>query len=357
MSTFKILKPVALTDDILVSTNVHEIAPALYDSGTTYALGAFCHVVNGFALDIYESKQAGNTDHAPASSTDWWQYRSSTYPEYASGTTYPEKARIIIAATHSVYESVQAGNTGHAPADNLTTWWVRVGSTNPWISYDAKVGSQTERTGKITYELLPGMIEGVALFNVAGLSMDLVYTDPGDGEVYNETISLISTSSVFDAYSYCFGEFLTTKNYVVTAFPPYSGATLEITINAESDSSLAKCGEIAFGRVANIGASQYAPSLEIRDFSTKEEDAYGDFTVYERAFKKDIACTVKIDTSMLEYVQNIFEEYRATPAVWILTEIQGLSSPYLSYAFYKRFRYETPFFNRNMATIELIGLT
>ena len=356
MSTFKILKPITLTDSILVSTNVHEVAPAIYNSGTAYALGAFCHVVNGLALDIYESKQAANTGHAPASSPTWWQYRSSTYDAYASGTTYAEFARVIIAATHSVYESLQAGNVGKVPGTD-TDWWIRVGSTNPWVSYDAKVGSQTQRAGKITFELLPGMIEGISFFNVVGSTIDLVMTDPVDGEVFNQTINLISTSNVFDAYSYCFAEFLTTKNHVETTLPPYSGATLSITINAGSDSDTAKCGEIAFGRIVEVGSTQYVPSLDIRDFSTKEEDIYGDFTVYERAFKKDIACEVMVPTSKLEYVQNIFEEYRSTPAVWILTEIPGLLSPYLTYAFYKRFRFTTPFLNRNIATIELIGLT
>ena len=88
----KNITPILVTAGILTNTNVHETAPALYASGNPYAKGDFCHVVNGIKLDIYESLQAANTGNTPASSDTWWRYRSSTYPEYDTGTTYAKDA-------------------------------------------------------------------------------------------------------------------------------------------------------------------------------------------------------------------------------------------------------------------------
>lgn len=356
MSTFKILKPTKMTDDILVSTNVHETAPDVHDDGTTYSDGDFIHVVNGSAIDIYESLQPANTGNAPATSGDWWRYISSTYAEYDADAAYDEGDKIMVSAEHTVYYSLQTANAGNAPATS-GSWWIETGSTNPWISFDAKVGSQTQRAGAISFELAPGLVEGIAFFNLYAATIDVVLTDPVEGVVFNTTVDLIQTTNVFDAYSYCFSEILTSKNHVVTEIPPYSGATLQISINAGSDADTAKCGEIVFGRVSSLGLTQYSPYMEILDFSTKSEDDYGNFEVIERPFKKGISCDITIINSMLEYVQNIFEEYRATAAVWIITETATLLSPYLAYAFYKRFTVITKYLSKSTVTIELIGLT
>jgi len=355
----KILKPTILTDAILDSTNVHEVAPALWDSGTPYAAGAFVHVVNGVRLDIYESKQGTNLNNAPATETDWWVFRSYTYPEYASGTTYALGARVIVAATHKVYESLSAGNVGNAVSD--TTKWVLVGATNPWISFDAKVGSQTERTGSITFSLSPGFLNSITIFNLDASTVQITLTDPTDGIVYDETIDLISTDNVYDGYTYCFSEFITTqniiRNMVATDIPPYGSATLDITLTGADDTTTVKCGEIVFGPVTESGITQYNAGFEIIDYSRKEADAYGDFEIIERAFSKRVTADLVIQNALLPYLKTVLENIRATPVVWILTEDTNLADPFLTYGFYKNFKVVVPYPDYCTATLEIEGLT
>ena len=250
----KLIIPTTITDAMLTSTNVDETISTVWSGATTYAAGAFVYILTGTKRDIYESLQAANLNKAPATETDWWVFRSTTYTEWLVGSTYALADKVIDATNHIVYESLQAANTGNALTD--TAWWENKGSTEPWKPFDEKVGSQVERTGTIYYELTPGIIEGIAFFNMDAESIDVVMTDTTDGEVYNETIDLINTSNVFDGYSYCFGPFLITKAAVLTDLPPYTSATVEITINAETNSTTAKCGEIFVGRVMEFGFTQ-----------------------------------------------------------------------------------------------------
>jgi hypothetical protein len=251
---------------------------------------------------------------------------------------------------------LQNANTGHALTD--TAWWLKIGSTNTWKVFDAKVGSQTERTGSIYYELDVGeIVEGIAFFNLDAISIDIVLTDPTEGEVYNETIDLISTSNVFDGYSYCFAPFLVTKATTKTDIPPYGQATLEITINVESDTETAKCGEIVLGRVRNFGSTEFGAGFEIIDYSRKDVDDFGNFSVVKRAFSKRIPMDVVIDNAVIAYLKQTLEDFRATPVVCVPTEATDLAGPFITYGYYRTAKTVVPYPNHSILTIEWEGLT
>jgi hypothetical protein len=352
----KLIIPTNITDSLLTSTNVNETIATVWSSATTYAAGDFVYVADGTQRDIYESLQGSNINKTPETETAWWVFRSTTYDEYAAGTTYGIGATVIDATNHLVYESLQNANTGHALTD--TAWWLKIGSTNPWKVFDAKVGSQTERTGAIYYELDVGeIVEGIAFFNLDADSIDIVLTDSVDGEVYNESIDLISTSNVFDGYSYCFEPFLITQATVKTDVPPYGSATLQITINAGANTETAKCGEIVLGRVREFGATQFDAGFEIIDYSRKDADDFGNFSVTERAFSKRIPMDVIIENAFVGYLKQTLEDYRATPVVCIPTEVSDLQGPFLTYGYYRTARTVVPYPNHSILTIEWEGLT
>jgi hypothetical protein len=354
----KLIIPTTITDAILTSTNVDEVEDsslAAWDSGTTYGDGDFVYVADGTQQDVYESLQGSNTNKDPETETSWWVFRSTMYNEYAAGTTYGDGDLVTDEASHTIYESQQAANTGNALTD--TDWWLEVGSTEPWKAFDAKVGSQVERSGTIYYELDPGSVEGIAFFNMDASSIDIVLTDSTDGEVYNETIELISTDNVVDGYTYCFAPILFTRATVVTDLPPYGTATLEITINADADSTIAKCGEIVMGRVIEFGVTRYGAGFEIIDFSRKAVDAYGNYSVTERAFSKRVPLDVIVENAALAYLKRTLEDYRATPVVCVPTEASDLAGPFLTYGYYRSARVVVPYPEHCILTIEWEGLT
>jgi hypothetical protein len=351
----KLIIPTTITDAYFTSTNVDETISTLWSSGSTYADGDFVYLATGTQRDIYESLQDSNTNKNPATETDWWVFRSTTYDEYSAVATYAEDDIVIDATAHKVYQSLQGSNTGNALTDIL--WWIEISSTNPWKAFDAKINSQTERTGSIYYELEPGIIEGISFFNVDANSIDIVLTDPTEGEVYNETIDLINTENVFDGYSYCFAPILTTDTTFKTDIPPYGSATLEITISAASDSEIVKIGEIVLGRMLQFGESvEYGANFQIKDFSIKTQDDFGNYTITERSYSNKINYNLVVENELISYLKQILEDYRATPLVCIPTEAEFVSSPLVTYGYYKDAKTSIDYFTHSILTITWEGL-
>ena len=352
----RIIKPITITDSTLTSTNVLDVAPDLYDSGVTYSKGDFVHIVNGTALDIYESLYDSNLNNDPAT-TEWWIYRSSTYPEYLSSETYALGDVVIRTSDHKKYESLQDSNTGN-DLDTATTYWIEAGATNAWTAFDKKIGSQTLRTGEVKYVIAPGgIIEKIAFFNMDCSSISISISDPTDGLVFEQEIKMISTSNVYDAYSYCFAPFLTIKNTVSLDTPPYSNPVISITINGGSDIDEVGVGTIVLGKTSYIGETQYSPTIEIIDYSIKDPDDYGNIDVVERAFSRRISVDIYVENSLVGFILDELETYRATPVAWVTTEASvALQNPYLIYGFYKGFSTVAEYISHSLESIEIESL-
>src|SRR4051812_28210568 len=100
------------------------------------------------------------------------------YAAYSSLTSYALAARVLVVApgVHDVYESLQAANMGHDPATS-PTWWIRVGATNRWRMFDGSVSLATANAETIDCAFaLPAdsRIDTVALFNLAAASLRVV---------------------------------------------------------------------------------------------------------------------------------------------------------------------------------------
>ena len=91
------------------------------------------------------------------------------YPTFSLGSTYALGDRVIVVATnvHSVYQSVVAGNNGHDPLlDSLSTplYWSRVGSTKRWTMFDQSITSQSTNPSSISVTLnVPSRVDSVSL--------------------------------------------------------------------------------------------------------------------------------------------------------------------------------------------------
>lgn len=301
-----IIRPITITDAILTDTNVAEDDYAEYNVGTTYADG----------------------DHCIDSSS----------------------------GVHKIYKSLQDANTGNALTD--TTWWLEVSATNRWKAFDGKVGSQTSQATSITFEITPGeIVDSIAFLNLDAETVQIVSTDPTEGEVYNKTVDLTSTiivgcSGIYDWYSYFFSSEFLTVDIVKLDLPLYLSAVLTITITF--DGRTAAVGDIILGVQANIGNTQYSPSIGIHDYSIKEQDAFGIWSVTERSFSKKMSCDITIVTDLIAYIQNLLASYRTTPLVWI----GSVDYPsMIVYGFCKDFSILIGYPDYAICNIEIEGLT
>lgn len=294
------------------------------------------------------------------------------YSEYVSGTTYGVGDRVIETAVgvHSVYESLKAANTGNYPPANLIgadPWWLYVSATNRWKMFDYVVQSQTEETSFIEVVIAPGeTIDSIAILNLDAATLTIVMNDPVAGEVYNEIVILEATEIVLwealtvwgppvtPEYEWQGGTYndLVEKVALKTDLPSYPNASLTITIS--SSGTTAKCGVLVIGIYKDLGETRYSPTAGIRDYSIKEADDYGNYTILERAFSKKVSANFFMDTADHPSVLRFLTHYRATALVWILSDMYNVT---IVYGFYKNFSMTISNLAQSECDIDIEGLT
>ena len=195
--------------------------------------------------------------------------------------------------------------------------WLRVGATNSRRCFDQKTGSQTTAFELLEYEIVPGLaFTGIALLNVAAAQARVVVTDPVEGVVYDTGMrDLYDNAHVVDWHEFFFSEYVSLSEIVFTDLPHYPDAS--VTISLYSPAAEAACGEIVIGRVATLGGVKYGTSVGIIDYSVKETDAFGNFSVLKRDYSKRAEFDVAVRTPQVAATHSILARYRADPVVWV----------------------------------------
>jgi hypothetical protein len=278
------------------------------------------------------------------------------YVAYNAGTTYAlaERAIYVAADTHWIIESLQNGNIGHTPTgETADTWWLKVGETNRWKMFDQSVQSQTTNANSIEVEVIAdGRADSVALLNLSCASVNVTMTDAIDGEVFNETFSLVSDSGITDWYSYFFEPIVRLSELVVSEMPPYANATIGVTIT--DTGSTAKCGVMVVGLSRDLGAAQYGLSLGLTDYSVKQQDDFGNYTVLERAYRLTSDMQVFVPNSLINQVRTVLASYRAIPSVYIGADEHDAT---IVYGFFKDFSIVISYPDYSILNLSLEGLT
>ncbi len=279
------------------------------------------------------------------------------YAEWNSGTTYAIGDKVISVTTHRIYESVTASNLNNDPTTDGGTNWLNLGATNRWKAFDQYISDPVTNTTSIEYTLTPpnGSIpSAVALFNLKGISANVVITDSVDGQVYNETISLTDNRNIIDWYSYFFAEQVQREEALFVDIPPYIGAVVDVTVTEETGQT-AELGQLVFGFLTDLGATVYGTSIGIEDYSIKDRDSFGNAIIVERNFSQTVDFDVRLETQTARKVQKTLAALRATPVVYLGST--DVSYGTLVYGFYRRFdiTLETPSYA--FASIEVEGLT
>jgi hypothetical protein len=301
----KIVRPVTILDAHLVSSSVPENDYAAWDSGTTYGLG--------------------------------------------------DTVIYVAADTHWVVESLQAGNTAHTPTGaSADTWWLLVGNTNRWDMFDGMVQSQTSAADEIAVTLTSTVarVDSVALFNIDCAEARVTVTNATDGVVYDETVSMVSPSGITDWYAYFFEPITRITDYVFTELPPYLSSEIDVTLT--DTGGTAKCGACVIGLSREIGGTQYGAQTGIQDYSIKQQDDFGNYSILERAYNKRAVFQIMVENGLIDELQIILAGYRATPVIYVGTDLYAST---MIYGYYKDFSVVISYPTVSILSIELEGLT
>lgn len=352
----RIIRPATLGDDMtLDSTNVPEVPPAVYAGGTTYADGALASVLqpDGYTYKVYESLQAGNTGNTPDVSPLFWLFLADTYGEYAGGTTYDLDDLVISPADHRVYQSLQGSNTGHSLSD--AAWWLDIAPTNAYAMFDNSNTTQTERGDEIVVVLeVEGRADAVSLLNIVAATVRIQIETTADGEIYDETFDMISDSGVNDWWEYYFEPVIRRGDIVVFNLPMNSDPTFTITLS--DPGGTAKVGAAVVGLSRDLGPLLYGARVGIQDYSRKEADEFGNFTIVQRAFSKKAVFKCMVQNTAIDSIAALLAQYRATACVFVGTDDPPYTSTWI-YGFYRDFSIEIAFMEKSYLNIEIEGLT
>lgn len=253
------------------------------------------------------------------------------YPEWDPNLSYQLGYRVTVsdAGVHKVYEAVcnNPENTNKYPPDWLVVrtgyayvYWTILYATNRWKLFDLIVAPDrcdVPEGDALEIVVTPGEIDAVAILNADAESFTITLTD-GGSTVHTETI----VPSVFLA-----------SNIIFDNIPSYPSASVKVTC-ATSAGNTVKVGEIIFGKIKTLGTMKYGVDISIQDFSQKDTDIYGNFSVLERIYSKRIGCTFMIDIELHSGVFHFLQKYRAIPLVWIVSNLYSTTS---LYGFYRDF--------------------
>jgi hypothetical protein len=212
---------------------------------------------------------------------------------------------------HRIYQSEETTNSGHFPPESPTQW-TNMGATNRWRVFDGRIQDQASQATSMQWVVEPGAIDSIALF---GLDADTVTISVSGGlSAYDVTISVVNVTEI-----------------VRTDVPGDSDCRVTVTVYKNGT---AKCGEILFGNKYHLGTTRPNPTVGITDYSVKEADQFGDYFIAERAYSSRADIAVGVDTADVDDVFDFLGSCRATPMVWVASELYATT---ILYGFYKDF--------------------
>lgn len=279
--------------------------------------------------------------------------QETDYPAWVSGATYAIGDKCIRTSTHRIYERVTAGAGTTAPELDNTNW-NDIGPTSCWAMFDNVVGTKTAITSPLTVVLEPGGVSGVALMELAGRSLSVSMKDKSGGSVvYSRTVSLDGTAitSFFDWFFRPFEQ----QTSVVFSDLPLQFQTPELTISITSTSGNVECGVCKVGETVEIGGTEYGAKSGITDYSKKEVDGFGNYSVVERSFSKRMELSVITEAADYTKVSRLLAGLRAKPCVWMATDSASYE-PLTVYGFYKDFSIDVAYKSIHYCSIEIEGL-
>jgi hypothetical protein len=247
----------------------------------------------------------------------------SNVATYAAGAIHFKS----IAGIHQRFKSAAAGNIGHDPETDNGTWWTPLGPTNAWGMFDGLVQTQTTDADDITVVLEPsGRINTLALLNISGRSVRVLVEHPDEGVILDQTVNLTSTSGIGTLPSYLLEPIVRKTDLILPDLRWRLGSTLTVTVSAPGET--VGVGALIIGQARSLGDTRWGATLGYDDYSVKQRDAFGNFIVVERGYSKRGSFEVIVPPGMIDELQRLLIQYRATPVLFIGDERYGAMAIY-----------------------------
>jgi len=249
----------------------------------------------------------------------------NTESDWSAGT-YNLGDRAVEA--NRVYEVVAGPGTTDQPsvgaaADPPT--WVLLGWSNQYRMFRDGRDSLSSQLDNISVDLEFGVVvTTVGALGLLGTEAVLTMTDPVEGMVYTETVSLIDIG-VSDWWEYFFLPYDQRDTAIFDGIPSYSNATISIDVTAATAQDTAAVGRIVAGVERELGVTNYGTAVSILDYSTKERDGFGNLTLVPRRTVRLVDYDVTVSSPRVDFVVRQLEQISAIPALFVGDELYSSS--------------------------------
>lgn len=274
------------------------------------------------------------------------------YPLYDAGTSYA-KDDIVYYGWYD-YVSLVNSNVGNTP-DISPTKWLRSIPVNSYAMFDEQVSSQTVSPSPLTVVIKPNtVVDSFAILNLSATSYRVEMKDGvGGTSVYDTGEVSLNSEVIVDYSGYFFSEFEYITDVVITDLPLFYNGTIYLTVtNSTGD---CKVGVVTYGRLCNLGETQYGASFSINSYSVKDTDEFGTTTFVRRANSKRQQAEVFVDNNRLAYLYKTLVDIESVPSVWIGSTNPNYT-PLIVYGYYKNFNNVISYPSHSMCSIEIDGL-
>lgn len=263
---------------------------------------------------------------------------------------YREGDEVISLSTHRRYRATtNTLDTPEAGSLKVPPTWTDIAPTNKYSAFSTYIHNRTESQSDISFEFQGINSDSIALFGMVNAeSLELRgYNSSGD-VIYTNDLILLDSESVD-----VFGEIRLLDSIVITGID-YDVVRIIVKLIKGDEQSTVAVGRIVVGKALELGVSQYGASLSIEDFSRRERDEFGNFTVSQRSTAKNINFDVKIDKQKVNAVFRLLSELTTIPCVWLGDDNDAALQVY---GFYSDYTHNIDYPSITSATISVEGLT
>lgn len=246
---------------------------------------------------------------------------SETEPTWAgSPTEYSIGDRVKYGADHDAFSSLVDSNVGNAPVKwpDSTSYWYDEGKTMPYNMFDLTTNIQTEGASPMTVVIAPG--EPVTAVHLDTLEADTVIIEESVSG-YSKTIDTRSRDTI-DWYTYWYEPFRYRRIVSVYDIPAGVSAPV-ITVTFINSTGLAKCGGFIIGRhyvIGNAGSNGSAHSRKGFSVFERDEIETSRVRLRYRGSVKNPKIKARIEENRIDTVMSILDDIDGIAASWAVKQ-------------------------------------
>lgn len=331
--------------------------------------------------NIYESQAAANQGNwPPDDATNWTKISASNRWKMFDDFMGSQSERLdkisvkvkcdkcntlaffIAEATSLTYiisddGKTETSSTSMTPASGDMSFTVSTGNT--WATgEDVEIYSRSVPTAFMAGEIT-AWDQGTGAITVSVTDYDdptaaAPYTDWTIARVFDHvTTGLYQATSIsWSDYFFTPIRYYASKSYSFT----FSFDTSCRAIFTKPTNKMVRIGHFVVGNSILLGKTKYGIRGGITDFSVKEANAFGEYTLTQRSFAAELKYTLHVEQGTIDQVFQTLSQVRATPCVWDANEDSTSYTFAVVYGFFSDFEVGIPGYNNNECDLEIQGL-